>query len=269
MSDINIIIGSLIAVGVALFSVSYINSMQTRKRLINQRLHQLKRDVSELEEIASSVGPLVGSTNIEKIILEDCLDTLKGMVQLAPENQSTILNVESVLSRLDEINAGATQIPLHRILESDAQIARARYQLGEAGRIVRKRQTAGFLELQEMNALIEELAWAHLMVHVVTLTAQGHKAISKGDVLRAYSFYKKAQEAAMAAKLGDDRKHKIIKELNEMQANRRKALSIDLMPETQFNPQVDTITPATQNEAPAPPNSDPSNSTHSKNDTEQ
>jgi len=240
MSDIHIITVSLIAVGIALFTVSYVNSLQTRKRLISQRLSQLKLKVSEMEELASSLETLLGTSQIEKVVLQDVLDTLKGMQQLSPENITLDLSIENVLQRLDELSSPNYQATLYRVLESDAQIARARFQLSEAGRIVRKRQAAGFIELPQMNGMIEDLAWAHLMVFVVTLTAQGHKAFSRGDILRAYSFYKKAQEGAMEANLGDTRRHKVIKELSEIQANKRKALSIELMPETEFNPKSDS-----------------------------
>lgn len=231
MSNTHIIISCLVAVGVALLTVSYVNSMQTRKRLIQQRLAQLKRKVAEKEELASVIEPLLGSTEIEKIVLEDILDTLKGMQQLSPGSTSLEISVESIIKRLDEVNDPAYHARLNRVLDSDAQIARARYQLGEAGRIVRKRQAAGLIELARMNTFIEELAWAHLMVLVVSLVAQGQKAMTNSNVLRAYSFYKKAQEGAMAGNVKDERRYQLIKELGEMQSGNRTSLSIDLMPE--------------------------------------
>lgn len=235
MSDTHIIIGCLITVGFALFAVSYINSMQTRKRLIRQRLTQLKRKVSEMEELASALGSLVDSPDIEKVVLEEILDTLRGMKQISTDNHSLAFNIESILNRLQELNLPDYQATLHRAFESDAQVAKARFQLSEAGRIVRKRQASGFLELPQMNIMIEELAWAHLMVLVITLTSQGHKAFEQGDVLRAYSFYKKAQETAMKTNISDERRHKLIKELGEMQSGNRKTLSVELMSEPQLN----------------------------------
>jgi len=234
MNDIHIIVICLIAVGLALFTVSYINSMQTRKRLIKQRLAQLKRQVSEMEELASAVGTILGDANVEKIVLEEIIDTVRGMQQLEPKNVSLELTLESLIKRIDELSS-APKPEIYRIFESDAQIARARHQITEAGRIIRKRESSGLIEAAQMTVYIEELAWAHLMVHAVSLVAHGHKAAERSDVLRAYSYYKKAQEAAMGASSTDQRVHKLVKELGELQSNRRKLLSSDLMPEGDFN----------------------------------
>ncbi len=240
----NIIIASLILAFISLVSVSIVNSRQTRKRLISQRLSQLKRKVGEMEELAVALENLTGSVAIERIVLEEVIDTLNGMKQLSEESQTLDLNLQNAIQRAQEISGPAYSCSLYRIMESDATIARAQYHLSEAGRILRKRQAGGRIELAEMNTYIVELAWAHLMVSVISMIGQGHKAVRRGDVLRGFSFYKKAQEAAMASPISDDRRHQIIKELGDILANRRKSISIQLMPETDLNPD---LAPPSQN----------------------
>lgn len=236
MSNLNIIIICSVLACIALFIVSFINAQQTRKRLISQRLLQLKRKVAELEELAVALEPLTGSIALEKVILEDTADMLKGMLQLSPESQSVEFSLESALQKITEISGSGYTTELNRIMESDAGVARAQYLLGEAGRIVKKRQVAGQLELSVMTSYIEELAWAHMMVAVVTLTGQGHRSVRSGDVMRGYAFYKKAQQVAIEGNVTDDRRHLLIKELGEMMSNKRKSLSTLLMPETSLNP---------------------------------
>lgn len=233
MSSLNIIILSLVFVFTALFFVSMANSRETRRKLINQRLSQLKRKVSEMEETSVAAGTLTGSTKIEKILVEDIIDTLNGMLQLEPNAASTLLSLEAMQQRLVELsNSESSARHPYRIMESDAQIARAQFQLSDAGRILRKRQAAGQMEVAEMNHYIQELAWAKLMVQVVTLVAQAQKVLERGDILRAHSFFKKSLEYTSLEKTSDERRHTLIKELGELMNNKRKRLSPELMPES-------------------------------------
>jgi hypothetical protein len=242
MSTLTIISISLLIVFAALFSVSMANSRETRRKLVQQRLSQLKRKITEMEETAISVGVLTGSVKLEKILVEDIVDTLKGMLQLEPNSASTSLSLENAQQRLLELtNHESINREPHRILESDAQIARAQFQLSEAGRTVRKRQSAGLLEASEMHHYIQELAWANLMVQVITLISQGQKIAQRGDVLRAHAFFKKGFEYASAAQIPDERRHQLVTETAELMNNKRKALSKELMPEYEPQDSSDTL----------------------------
>lgn len=236
MQNLNLIVVCLLLAGGALFIVSVINARQTRHRLINQKIQQQKRKLIELEELAADLESLTGNVKIARIVTEEIVDTIKGMLQLAPDSQSLELSLHNTQTRLEEISSPAYQCRLHRLFESDAAIAHKQYLLGEAGRIIRKRQAQGHIELAEMTGHIAELAWAHLMVSVVSLTAHGHKAVNRGDILKAHAFYKKARECAIASSISDERRHQWIKELSEIMGGKRKSVSTTLMPEAQFNP---------------------------------
>jgi hypothetical protein len=235
MPSVTIIIICLVLAFLALISVSVINTRQTRARLINQRLAQQKRRVGELEELASAIESLSGSSELSRIVLEETIDTLKSMLQLDKGSQLLEINLDNALQRLRESQSG-NLAPMHRLMDSDAGIAKAQFQLSETGRIVRRRQAAGLMEVAEMNQHIQSLAWANLMVTVISLTASGHKALRSGDVFKAFAYYRKAQQAASGTNISDERRHRIIKELGEIINNKRKSLSLDLMPESQFNP---------------------------------
>ncbi|WP_370978689.1 hypothetical protein [Agaribacterium sp. ZY112] len=236
MSDQSIVLICIALAIFALFFVSLINHRQMRHKLIHQRLVKLRKKVAELEELSVEVETLTGSRVITGILIDHIIDLLDGMLELAPSSQSLEITRENALARRDELHNSEFQVQLNRIRESDAQIARAQFALNEAGVIIRKRQAAGRLELSQMNQLIEELAWAKMMAAVVSLVVQGHKSMGGTDVLRGFSFYKKATQCAMEANSTDERRHKLIKELAELANNKRKALSLDLMPEAQFNP---------------------------------
>jgi hypothetical protein len=87
-----------------------------------------------------------------------------------------------------------------------------------------------------MNAFITELAWSHIVIKVFTYIGQGHRAMSKNDILSAHAFYKKAQQILSKSTHTNPDRHTMIKEISEMLANKRKSLSENLMPETHMNP---------------------------------
>lgn len=236
MSNLNlVIICLLLAVG-ALFLVSAINAQQTRKRLINQKLHQLRRKIAELEEVAAALESLTGKSEIPIIITQEVIDVVQGMQQLALSDQTLQLSLDSAIKKLEELSTSASSCNLYRLFNSDAAIAHAQHLLSEAGRILKKRQAQGKMEVTQMSSLIEELAWSHLMVSVVSLVGQGHKAVKRGDIMRAHAFYKKAQETAMQSNISDDRRHRWIKEITDIMMNKQRTISTELMPETTYNP---------------------------------
>ncbi|WP_049762611.1 hypothetical protein [Saccharophagus degradans] len=240
MSDPGTILIFLMLVIGALLTVSFVNQQQMRSRVINQKVAQLKRRVGELDEMASSLESLVESLAIPKTILDEMLEVLNTIDKLEPNNpfcESTRISTEQ---RIEDLMDATQSHATYRAQPSDAAIARTKYLLNEAAMIIRKRQVAGKLEIVEMEAFINELAWASLMVVVITHVVEGHKAVNRGDVLKAYAFYRKAQQVLIKGSINEERRHRMIKELSEIMGNKRKTLSKDLMPETQHNPSADS-----------------------------
>ena len=236
MSDTNAIVLCLLLVGAALLGVSAINARQTRKRLINQKIAQLKRKITELEDIAEAIEALTGNTTAARIVNKEIIDTLVGMRQLEPASPSLELKIDSTQQRIEEMSSPGYSCNLDRLCETDASIAHAQYLLGEAAIIIRKRQARGQIEQPQMTNLIQELSWAHLMVSVISLTGQGHKAMLKGDAMQAHAFYKKAQSSAKESAIKDERRHDWIRELGEIMSGQKKTVSLTLMPESRYNP---------------------------------
>lgn len=225
---------------VSLLAVSHVNRRQMRRRLIAQKLEQMKRRVNELEEISALIEPLIESRPIVIYVLNELVELINKIRQLDPGSQFLEINLNNAEERLDQLHSDRGNHDLWRMQSSDAAIARARYCLNEAGRILRKRQTMGELSAEDLHKYIVELSWAHSMVGVITLIGQGHQAVSRGDVLKAYAFYKSAQQILVHSTPSDDRRHQFIKELSEILSNRRKAISLGLMPESDYNPSADS-----------------------------
>lgn len=122
-------------------------------------------------------------------------------------------------------------------MPSDIAIVKHKHYLTEAGRLVRRHHAIGRLQGEEMESHIRELSWAHLMVDVISHVTQGHKAVNRDDPIVAYGYYRRAQNVLMSTQTPDERRHRLIRELGEILNGKRLALSVDLMPETEFNPQ--------------------------------
>jgi hypothetical protein len=238
MNSITIIVCFLCLMAFSLIVVSFANGVQTRGRLIHQKKFQLKRRIDELEEICTAIEPLLESVLIPKLINEEVLDLIRSLEQLDPNEPVIDIKRGNALEVADNLSSGVRLQPLYRVQPSDAAIARNKYCLTEASRVVRRHQLIGRLDTTELEAYIDELAWAHLMVEVVSLVSQGHKAVNRNEPMIAYGFYRKAQNSLLAANVRDDRRHRFIKEISEIFSGKRLSISTDLMPESEFNPKT-------------------------------
>lgn len=236
MNSITGITVLLVLIAFSLLVVSFANRIQTRNRLVRQKVAQIKRRIEGLEEVCSAIEPLLESVSIPRLINEEVLDLIRSLEQLDP----TTASIEVKRANADEIAkslaSGQRTQPLYRLQPSDAAIGRNRYHITEAARVVRRHQALGRLQSTELDAYVRELSWAHLMVAVVSHVTQGHKAVSRNDAIAAYRFYRKAQSLLMESQIADNRRHRFIKEISEILAGTRLAISTELMPEADFNP---------------------------------
>lgn len=226
----------LILIAFSLVVVSFANRVQTRNRLVRQKAFQIKRRIDDLEETCSAIETLIESNSVPRIINEEILDLIRSLEQLDPTAPSLDVKRANAEEAMQRLATGERMHPLYRVQSSDASIGRNKYYLTEAARVVRRHQAIGHIESAELDSHIRELTWAHLMVEVVSLVTQAHKAVNRNDPMVAYNYYRKAQNLLMSANLTDDRRHRFIKEISEILAGKRLAISTDLMPESEFNP---------------------------------
>lgn len=210
-----------------------------RMRLINQKLHQMKRRVTELEELSASLETLTENAKIPALVNEEAMDVIQSMLNISPTNAYHQMAMETAQQRAEDLNSPNYHAAIFRMMESDAAIARSQYALSEAARVIRKRQAADFIQVAEMDSLLRDLSWANFMIKISSNVGQGHKAINRGDILRAHAYYRKALEVATEGGHKDDRQTQIISELGEILNGKRRALSPRLMPETLYNPEKD------------------------------
>lgn len=220
----------------SLIIVSVINNREVKTRLVQQKLKQLKMRAEELEELVINLDQLVESRAIAKLINDEVIDLVSAMLELDSSARYLEASLINARKRAVDLSSEREEHSIVRLKESDSQIARAKHMLNEAGVVLRKQHSKGRLTLSELETFISELAWAQLMVDVISHIGQGHKASIRRDVLTAHAFYKKAKHILAHSPHPDPRRHQMIKELNEILANQRRALSLSLMPENYYNP---------------------------------
>lgn len=237
--SMNSVTGVIVFLSLIVFSlvvVSFANRIQTRNRLIRQRVQMMRLRIDELEEICAGIEPLLESVFIPKLINEEILDLIHSVKQLDANATFVEVKLEHAKALASKLDAEQRTQPFHRMMPSDAAIAKHKHYLTEAGRVVRRHQALGRLQNDEMESYVRELSWAYLMIDVISHVTQGHKAVNRDDPIVAYGYYRRAQNLLMSAQNPDERRHRMIRELGEILNGKRLALSTDLMPETGFNP---------------------------------
>lgn len=242
MSSFSLIVLLLTLTTISLFIVSMINQRQMRVRVMNQRISQFKRRALEMEELATSIEPLVESNQVVRVVNNEAISLLENVLKLSPSNAFAQMSLQAAQQRAEELRNPNLKCPTDRLMESDAAIARAQFALNEAARVVRKQQAEGKLQDAESSAMIQELSWGNYMLRIITNIAQGHRAMRRSDALRASAYYRKALEIATEGGHRDERQNQIINEIGEILNGKRQALSTTLMPETQHNPDASTPT---------------------------
>lgn len=226
---IGLIIGSLIL-------VSSLNRIQTRNRVINQKVRQIRQRLDDLENIASDVEPLLETLVIPKLINDEVLDLLRSVMQLDPQAEWAQIRLDQATEYANKLSADQRTKNLNRIQHSDSDIAKSKQVLAEAAQILRRHKSVNRLTATEYDGLMEQISWAYTMVEVLSFIAQGHKAVNRKDLMTAYGFYKKAQSFLMRTKLKGQRQHQLVREISEMLSGERLAISAEIMPESEFNP---------------------------------
>ncbi|BFM11468.1 hypothetical protein R50072_16210 [Simiduia litorea] len=198
-------------------------------------MHKLKLRVDELESLLIHLVNLQENQDILIQINDEITDMYRAMIQLDSSQtylEAGLKNAEQRTASLSEPLAN----PPKRLLESDAKIALAQKHLTEAAKVIRHRQAHAKISMEEMQIYIKELSYQHLMVDVISMIGQGHKAANKSNPLSAQAFYKKARQMLIQSTHSDPRRHQMIKEVAELLDGKRKSISPSLMPETFLNP---------------------------------
>lgn len=227
---------SLIVIG-SLLLVSYINHIQHKRTEKRRKVRTLKMRVSELEELAITISTLIETPMIAKLINDEAINLLEDIRETDPKLTYITGSLQTAELRSDKLmDPESDEIQINRVMLNDAQIASAQKTLSAAAGVLRNLFNRGGISRQELESFLQELSWQKLQVETLSLVGLGHKCMQRQDVLRAYNFYKKAQQHLIGHQHADPRRHEQIRQLGEMMSNQRTSLTLDLMPESHLNP---------------------------------
>jgi len=217
--------------GFSLLAVHQVNRREEQLR--RQRLHQqrLRMALETLEEVLVEVESTLANPDIARLLNEEILDRLQDRLALAGGKddhlQTRLRHVEERQEQMARAGGSSTQF----MRESDAQMAHTKACLQKAAAVLRKRSHQGKLNPSELGGYLEQLSWAELMVDVVTFIVEGHKNLNRGDIISALAYYKKAQSLLISSDHPNETRMKIIRELGEVIAGKRKDIDPSLIPE--------------------------------------
>lgn len=220
---------------IALVTVSVANHRETRRKLIKLKLKKMKVRLDELEEVLTELELMLESRAIPRFVNQHIIRHIESMLQLDKEAVYLNAALENAEKRAVFLADESSTKAINRMRSSDAKIAKAKHALEEAGKILHALYARGSLDKAEQETFTHELSWAYLMVDIVSLISEGHKAASV-NATRSHAFYNSAKNILVASKNVDPRKNVLIRQVTDIMLKRRSSLSTDLMPETEFNP---------------------------------
>lgn len=231
--------------GLALGLIHLSNRQRHQSERVNRKIAELKRRVTELEQLIHVVEPLTESLAIPKLLNNEIMELISAIRKLDKDETSVADHLQNAYSREDDLSDPTRARQLYRILKSDAAIARAQYALRETARIIQAQRRLNKIDEPNKKMLIAELRWAHIMVSVLSLVAQGHKSVTRGDDTRARAYYKNAHHKLITSAVDDERRPRLAKELEDIISGTRQIVSPELMPETDYNPHTGRSNPET------------------------
>lgn len=211
--------------------VSTVNRIQQRNRLTRAKIQQLRMTAESLEETSLTIEPLLESVLVPKLLYEEIIRLMDAIEELDTNAPLVEAKKESVHQTLEQLSNGKRTQPLNRALTSDSAIAQAKYYLTAAGRTVRKQAQKNNINDTEMDSFLTELIWARLMVDAISHLNEAYNSIKRGEVAVTYGHYLRAQNALMGTHVYDDKRRRLISEINELAKGKATKLSPELAPE--------------------------------------
>lgn len=214
---------------VTLSGVSVLNRMQQRQRQRRLQQRRLRVQAEELTEIVGCLEQTLPNRAITKHI-NDMVIVLQQQMLVLEEKNHEHLEAAILKSELysEELLNPKNRQSINYQRDSDAQIAKTQLYLNQAMHLVMQLAAQGTINEVELDAYLDELRWAYLMVSVMSYIGQGDKSLAISDRFSAQAFYRKAQQLLMESMHQDPRRLKMIKELSEMVDGDRVGLSRDL-----------------------------------------
>jgi|GEM_PF-383180 len=228
-----------IIAAIAMAVVAYMNFKVEKDYKRREQLRLIKVRLEELEDMVIIIDSLCENRAICRLVNDEIVDLYHTMIELDPKAAYLQAGLTIAQTRAQEF---ANELPdriISHLCHSDSQMARMKYYCQQVLKLLNQQHGKGTITMTELQSFTQELQWVILRIDVISYIAHGHKAYIKNDVLTANAFYKKAQTTLLRSNHKDERRPRMIKQVADILFGRRKSLDIDLMPETEFNPDLE------------------------------
>ena len=259
---ISLIFFTIIA-AISMAIVAYMNYKVAKDHKRREQSRFLKIRLEELEDMVIVIDSICENRAICRLVNDEIIDLYHKMIELDPKAAYLKAGLNIAQTRAQELSNESPDRVISHLCHSDSQMARMKHYCQQVTKLISQQQGKGNISMTELQAFTQELQWVILRVDVISYIAHGHKAYIKNDTLTANAFYKKAQTALMRSNHKDERRTRMIKQVADILFGRRRSLDIDLMPETEFNPD------AGGNLSPEAINSTKAGTTSSSNSTQE
>ena len=238
MSAFYSLIFLVIIAAISMAVVAYMNHKEENDLKRREKLRIYKLRLEELEDLVIAMDKLCDSRSIPRLVNEEIIELYTEMIELDLKAKYLQAGQSIAQTRAQELSEDSPDRLVTRLCHSDSQMAKMKHQCKQALHLMNQQHTKSKISSAELHSFTQELSWVILQIDVISYIAHGHKAYNKNDVLTANAFYKKAQTALLKSSHPDERRARLIKQVADLLFGRRKSIDEDLMPETEFNPDL-------------------------------
>jgi len=228
----------IIIASISMAVVAYMNFKVEKDYKRREKLRLYKARLEDLEDMVIVLDTLCDSRAIPRLVNDEIIELYHEMIELDPKASYLQAGQAIAQTRSQELANENADRAVSRLCRSDSQMAKMKHYANQSIKLLNQQHTKGKISIAESQAFTQELQWIVLQTDVISFIAHGHKAYIKHDVLTANAFYKKAQTALLRSNHPDERRPRMIKQVADILFGRRKSLDEDLMPETEFNPDL-------------------------------
>lgn len=176
----------------------------------------------ELAEFANEVGE---SNAIANTLVDASIRHYQRVLDIDPQAKvQTALDEARELSRRIQ-SQGARN--LSKLLSSGRKVGLARLRLKHVERVLKTLCEAGEVDASDYAEYHHELMWLYLKIEAQTLIDQGNLSSNQDNKIQARVYYQRALNALKKSALNDPRKLNLIKELSELLAKQKLAMSAE------------------------------------------
>lgn len=231
----------LIAIGFAIASLvmlAYVNHREEQQAEFGLRSRQLKLFAQSLEDKLPELETLIQHPGMYRVLAAEVTRRYQKLMEFDPNAKNVSVHIMRSQQNEQRYEHPDWARPLNRIRGSDQTIFEAEKLLQEIKELLQTLFHHKIIDDKQLGPMLLELDFNELAVEVVSGVAQGHQLYTRGDFVDANAHYFHAQKTAMQSKIHHPQRQQFIDELGEIINRKRLHLSPEIMPETQYNPEV-------------------------------